>query len=62
MIPPRICQEETSTNKTPTDKTLTNKRINPETVVLESIIVVPNRYACPEDQKKDQHGTCRDVI
>jgi len=50
MIVPRCCQE--NTNETHLDD-----------ILLDSIIVVPNRDTlCPEGQRKDQHGKCREVV
>lgn len=65
IISPKACQEQTSMDETLTNKTSTNETIPLIESIQESIIVIPDRSiftSCPEGQKKDHHGQCRQVI
>jgi len=57
IIPLQFCQDKTSIDKMLID--------NYPLIMLVNIIIIPNRKtinASLEDQRKDQHERCRDVI
>ncbi|CAL1686194.1 unnamed protein product [Lasius platythorax] len=68
IIPSRVCQEKTLTNETSNetmDETSTLPFIIPR-FQQKNIIVVADRnivsQVCPEGQRKDNHGSCRQIL